>query len=496
MPAGHRSLALLAFLCLGPASVAEAHEVRPAYLELTETEENVFDALWKVPARGDLRLGIYLQLPDSCETIVEPSAYIIDSTHLERWRFRGPPEGLGDAEITITGLRSTMTDVLVRIQWRSGRATTERLSPAQPTFTVVADPGRWQLAGAYTVLGVEHILLGIDYLLFVLGLLLIVRGVRPLVKTITAFTVAHSITLAIAALGFVHIPSAPVEAVVALSIVYLATEIIHARQGRPGLVQRRPWLVAFTFGLLHGLGFAGALSDIGLPAGDVPLALLTFNVGVEAGQLIFVAAILVLAAVLKRLRAPTRLEPVPAYAIGTLAMCWFLERSLGLFPGGGSDRRGARSRPCPPDSALAPRRAGDYPAPGPRDLMIQNAWAGRTGSVSGNATGAAAGCVAAPAFLSLRSCLCVPVRWHWSRATRSFRRARTAPLERTHPLKHSLLLAPVFLLAVLLTTASTAHAQPFERILSDVLDERPNCIEHTTDSGYIIAGTQKDLPQA
>ena len=189
------------------------------------------------------------------------------------------------------------------------------------------------VARRYVVLGIEHILLGIDHLLFVLGLLLLVRGPWMLVKTVTAFTLAHSITLALATLGIVNVPARPVDAAIALSIAFLAAEILHARRGRLGLAARKPWLVAFVFGLLHGLGFAGALTQLGLPPGEVPLALLFFNVGVEIGQLLFVGLVLALIWALRELqvRWPRWAEPLPAYAIGTLAAFWFMERASGLL---------------------------------------------------------------------------------------------------------------------------------------------------------------------
>ena len=203
-----------------------------------------------------------------------------------------------------------------------------------PLAELQAGSGSWvSAAKRYTGLGVEHILLGIDHLLFVLALLLIVQGPWMLVKTITAFTLAHSITLGLATLGFVNVPPRPVEAAIALSIVFLCVEIVHAHQGRVGVTYRYPWVVAFAFGLLHGLGFAGALSEIGLPPSEIPLALLFFNIGVEVGQLMFVAAVLVLAWVIKQIQLAgdvwTRV--VPAYGIGTLATYWFMQRLAVIF---------------------------------------------------------------------------------------------------------------------------------------------------------------------
>jgi hydrogenase/urease accessory protein HupE len=198
-----------------------------------------------------------------------------------------------------------------------------------PLAELQAGSGSWlSAAKRYTALGIEHILLGFDHLMFVLALLLIVRGPWMLVKTITAFTIAHSITLGLATLGFINMPSRPVEAAIALSIMFLCVEIVHAHQGKVGMTFRYPWLVAFAFGLLHGLGFAGALSDIGLPQSEIPIALLFFNIGVEVGQLIFVAAVLLLAWMLRGLKLETRdwVRVVPTYLIGTLASYWFLER--------------------------------------------------------------------------------------------------------------------------------------------------------------------------
>jgi hypothetical protein len=202
--------------------------------------------------------------------------------------------------------------------------------PSAPRFTVTAASGSLGVARTYVGLGVEHILFGVDHLLFVLALLILVPSGRLLLWTITSFTLAHSLTLAAATLGWVAVPPAPVEAAIALSIVFVASEILHARRGRPGLSARRPWLVAFAFGLLHGFGFAGALRELGLPERSIPLALLAFNLGVELGQLVFVAAVLALAAAIARLRIPAvrRWREAAAYGIGTIAAYWLIERLL------------------------------------------------------------------------------------------------------------------------------------------------------------------------
>ncbi|MEM9656891.1 MAG: HupE/UreJ family protein [Planctomycetota bacterium] len=318
----------------GSCTAACAHEVRPAYLELTQTAPHAFDVLWKVPAMGgNLRLGLYVRFPESCELDADPTGVFAGNAYVERSSVR-EPKALVGSTITIDGLQTTLTDVLVRIERLDGATQVARLMPESPSLVVEASPSSWQVARTYFVLGVEHILMGIDHLLFVLALVLLVKGWNRLVGTITAFTVAHSITLALATLGFVNIPGPPVEACIALSIVFVAAEIVRSRQGRPGLTEQAPWLIAFTFGLLHGLGFAGALSDVGLPQQAIPLALLFFNVGVEVGQLAFVAACLLAIAVLRAL--PTALRDgggwLAPYAIGSVAMFWVIERTSGFWP--------------------------------------------------------------------------------------------------------------------------------------------------------------------
>jgi len=317
----------IVFFCL-LAAPAFAHEVRPAYLELRQTGPETYNALWKVPGLGeDLRLGLYVELPAGCTHVTEPRASMINAAFTERWSVRCAG-GLTGGTIHIAGLAATMTDVLVRLERLDGTTQVTRLTPSAPSFVVEAVPRALAVAQTYLVLGVEHILGGIDHLLFVLALLLITRGTMRLVKTVTAFTVAHSITLAMATLGFVHVPSKPVEAVIALSIVFVAAEILHGRRGVEGVTARAPWIVAFTFGLLHGFGFAGALSEVGLPQGNIPLALLLFNVGVEVGQLLFIAAALAFVALVWRIRIPFPrwVEMAPSYAIGSVAMFWVIQR--------------------------------------------------------------------------------------------------------------------------------------------------------------------------
>src|SRR5262245_18519889 len=275
--------------------------------------------------QGELRLALEPQFsgPTESSTAVTRT---VPGAAIETWTLRAP--ALRGQTLTISGLEATMTDALVRVEYADGTSWTGRFTPREPAAAIPASDTALSVADIYLTLGIEHILFGIDHLLFVLGLLIITRGSWLLVKTVTAFTVAHSITLALATLGFVHVPQAPVEATIALSIVFVAAEIVRRDPGKPGIAARAPWVVAFCFGLLHGLGFAGALSEIGLPDGHIPLALLFFNLGVEAGQLIFVGAVLSIVAAARRahLALPAWAARVPAYAIGSVAMLWTIQR--------------------------------------------------------------------------------------------------------------------------------------------------------------------------
>jgi len=323
---------LVLMLVFGLVAGAIAHEVRPAYLELRQTAADTYDVLWKVPGSGDnLRLGLYLELPEGSVNVTAPRAAMVNNAFSERWTVRRPG-GLTGGTLHIAGLSATMTDVLVRLERLDGTTLVTRLTPSAPSYVVEAAPRATQVATTYLKLGVEHILGGVDHLLFVLALLLLVKGRRRLIATVTAFTVAHSLTLAAATLGFVQVPGPPVEAAIALSIAFVAMEIVHSREGRSGLTERFPWIVAFTFGLLHGLGFAGALSEVGLPQTAIPVALLFFNVGVEIGQLSFIALVLAITALARRATGrfsasqPAWGWRVPPYAIGGLAMFWVIQR--------------------------------------------------------------------------------------------------------------------------------------------------------------------------
>jgi hydrogenase/urease accessory protein HupE len=294
---------------------------------MRETATNEFAVLWKVAALDDLRLGLYVRLPDVCKAKTETVRTIQDGAYFERWSV-ACPNGLKGQEIVIDGLRSTVTDALARIEYRDGTKQIARLTPEKLTLLVASGQSWLEVAKAYFLLGVDHILTGFDHLLFVLALILLIHDRWMLVKTVTAFTIAHSITLAGATLGYISLPQKPVEATIALSIAFVASELVKVRSGERRLSENYPWIVAFVFGLLHGFGFAGALKEAGLPQTDISLALLTFNLGVEAGQLMFIAAALVV------FRAAGMLLTVPiapariaaAYLIGTTSMVWLVAR--------------------------------------------------------------------------------------------------------------------------------------------------------------------------
>ena len=348
-----RGLPMLLFLCLVAGS-ATAHRLSPAFFGLSEIEPNTFQVQWKVSISGGLADAMQPQVPAGCEVVGAVRTYAVEDARVDHGRI-SCDEPLPGKFVEVNGLAATQTDVLLRVDYLDGSSFTHRLVPESPNVVIPEEAGALDVAATYLVLGVEHILLGIDHLLFVFALLLLVRGLGRLVVTVTAFTVAHSITLGAATLGFVNVPIAPVEAAIALSIVFVAMEL--ARGGAadaggsataaagpgahpaPGsgtgasLTTRFPWIVAFTFGLLHGFGFAGALSEVGLPQTAIPLALLFFNVGVELGQLVFIAAVLVLGWGLRYLAVPiprfsARLS---AYAIGSVAAFWVFERTASVI---------------------------------------------------------------------------------------------------------------------------------------------------------------------
>lgn len=326
----------LLFSVLTGASL-HAHALEPGYLEISPIEEGQWRVTWRKPQVKGQPMRINAQLPAFCTPREGPEPRFDGRAFVSGW-IATCDAPLANGEVFIEGLAQTATDVLVRYTAApETSAQTFRLTPDAPSVVLPEKPTIWGIASSYFSLGVDHILSGLDHLLFVFALLLLITKVRPLVLAITAFTVAHSITLAAASLGWFSLPTKPVEAVIALSIVFLALEILSRRDGQQTLMQRAPWTVAFGFGLLHGLGFASALREIGLPEDDVPLALVTFNLGVEAGQLIFVSVVLLAAGVLKLLAPNTlsaQMRPgavtvtTIAYAIGLLATYWTFDRVM------------------------------------------------------------------------------------------------------------------------------------------------------------------------
>jgi len=328
-----KAISLLATLFCSLPVVA--HEMRPAYLELRETRAGEFSVLWKTPMRGDARLALTPEFSGHANATSEVITHTPPGAAVQTWTLRAP--ALRGQTVRIRGLESTMTDALVRAEFADGTSWTHRLTAREPSASIPARESTFTVGGIYLTLGIEHILSGVDHLLYILAMLLLVKGWKRLVMTMTAFTATHSLTLTAATLGWVHVPQPPVEACIALSILFVAREIVCSRRGQPGLTERWPWAVSFTFGLLHGFGFAGALSEAGLPQTAIPVALLFFNVGVEMGQLLFIAAALsclVIGGVCaKRLQrrlvsapADSFMRFVPSYAIGCVAMFWVIQR--------------------------------------------------------------------------------------------------------------------------------------------------------------------------
>jgi hydrogenase/urease accessory protein HupE len=322
-----RLVGLAAVICF--TTSAQADELRPGYLEFTETSAHNWSLIWKSPMKGGVTPRTIPVIPPGCKQQGVPTRELTSAAMILTYEVRCSADVAGQS-IGLSGFEAAQTDVLVRVQPLSRPVQALRLTAAEPTVEIKRKPARWQVAKSYFVSGIEHILFGFDHLLFVVSLMLLLSGLWRIASAITAFTVAHSITLIGTTLGFLGLPQKPVESVIALSILFLAVEIVKKQPGRPRLSERVPWVVAFGFGLLHGFGFAGALSELGLPESDVPTALLTFNLGVEAGQLMIAAGTAAAIALIQRFAAPM-LGPafkVSAYAIGITAAFWFIERTL------------------------------------------------------------------------------------------------------------------------------------------------------------------------
>jgi hypothetical protein len=326
-----RLAAMAAAVAMLVPGLACAHEVRPAYLSVQEEAPNEFSVLFKTPMQGDARLALSALFSGKMETLTPVVSHPTGDAMVQTWHMR-TLEPLAGQNVLIDGLQNTMTDALVHVVFANGNGWTARLTPSAPSATIPASQSAWAVFATYVRHGIEHIGFGFDHLLFVAGLMLIVRDWRKLVKAITAFTAAHSITLTSATLGWVKLPSAPVEAMIAISIVMVAAEVVRMERGQLSLAIVRPWMVAFAFGLLHGFGFAGALVDLGLPQGDIPLALLAFNIGVELGQLAFIAVLLTAVYSMRRLVSiPREAIVASAYAIGIVAAFWSVQRLDAMF---------------------------------------------------------------------------------------------------------------------------------------------------------------------
>jgi len=314
------------------AAPARAHESRPGFLELRENGPGRYTFLWKKPAGGEVEVLMAPLFPKECRVDVPgrqpvtPGAIVLRGT-------LDCEAGIEGRMITIDGLQATFTDVIVRLRHADGRLESHLLKPSTPSVTLGVATTAWQQSASYLAIGVDHIMLGADHLLFVLGLLLIVADRWMLLKTITSFTLAHSLTMAMATLGLAGAPGRPLNAAIALSILFLGPEIVRRWRGETSFTIRHPWVVAFAFGLLHGFGFASGLAAMGLPRPEIPLALLLFNLGVEAGQLCFVLLVLLLVRAFRALevRWPAVVQALPGYAVGTLGAYWTIQRTVMLF---------------------------------------------------------------------------------------------------------------------------------------------------------------------
>jgi hydrogenase/urease accessory protein HupE len=329
--AGLGLLLFLAASILAMVVGVSAHEVRPAYLQIDQIGQSRFSVLWRTPILSGMRLPVLLQFSEGIRPVSEPSERRLSDSVVER-SVVDASGGLPGERINFVGLQATITDVLVRVKLEDGTVSTTIVRPSQPWIEIQARQSPLHVAELFVIEGIEHILFGFDHLLFVSALMLIVRNWRALVKTITAFTVAHSITLTFATLGWIALPSGPVEIMIAFSIVLVGAEIVRMERGQSSLTIKWPWVVAFAFGLLHGFGFSGALEDLGLPPDDLPLALFCFNLGVEIGQLMFVATILMAVGALRKfVEVPRSAIVALAYTIGIVAAFWTIERLQSTF---------------------------------------------------------------------------------------------------------------------------------------------------------------------
>jgi len=330
---GARLFVLVLTLILAFPSQSAGHALEPGYLEITKVAGDSYRVYWRKPDVSGAPMNIDAYLPGACRPASGPAPVFDGQAWGSAW-ITTCPQGLANGRIGVDGLEAQQTDVLVRYRVEEDRTQSWRLTPDASSFVVPDDPGAYDVFLVYVPLGIEHILEGVDHLLFVFALLLLISDRWKLVGAITAFTVAHSITMTVATLSWVTLPGPPVEAVIALSIMFLASELAQQDGTNKRLSELYPWTVSFSFGLLHGFGFAGALKEIGLPQADIPLALLSFNIGVEVGQLLFIGAVLTTGFLLKQLapafralfRLGTPARMLGIYVLGSISAFWFVER--------------------------------------------------------------------------------------------------------------------------------------------------------------------------
>ena len=324
---------LAAFVISFLPHTAGGHESQPGSLDIRQLASNRYDVVLKTPIYNGRQHPARLELPKHWQTVVGPTERVLPDSHVYRQVVTIGEQGVHGSVIRFPGLEGTITDVFVRLNRLDGTTMTAVVRPTKPYAELRGERSWRTTAAEYIGLGFNHILFGVDHLLFVLGLLLIVRGTKTLMKTVTSFTVAHSITLAIATLGYASAPLPPLHAAIALSILFLGPEIVRSWRGQTSLTIRYPWVVAFLFGLLHGFGFASGLLTTGMPRAELAPALLFFNVGVELGQIGFIAVALILSRSFKALemRWPLWVERAPGYAVGICGAYWTIQRTFILF---------------------------------------------------------------------------------------------------------------------------------------------------------------------
>jgi hypothetical protein len=321
-------LVVLIVLCAGLRGESFAHESQPGLLELRQLGATRYEVIWRAPIYYGRPHPAKLQLPEDWQTLGQPTVRQLSDSALHRRMVDVPGDSINGNVVRFPGLEGTITDVFVRVSRLDGTTYTQVVRPSRPDAVLRGERPWYVSSLEYLVVGFHHIILGVDHLMFILGLVIIVRGRMILFKTITAFTVAHSITLALATLGYANVPTQPLTAAIALSILFLGPEIVRVWRGETSFTIRHPWVVAFAFGLLHGFGFASGLSVTGMPRAELAPALLFFNVGVELGQLCFVVLILIVLHSFKKieLRWPRWVEVIPGYAVGSLGAYWTIQR--------------------------------------------------------------------------------------------------------------------------------------------------------------------------